>query len=82
MEYVKSYTIRGKEYQFPMYLPDATRAVTRSLDSADLRAVGIEAVVVNTYHLMHTPGTTVIKQAGGVKPVSYTHLTLPTKRIV
>ncbi len=67
MDYLKSYTVRGKTMQFPVYLPDATRAVARSVDGADLHAVGIEAVVVNTYHLMHTPGTTVIEQAGGVK---------------
>lgn len=67
MSYLESFTVRGKQMQFPIYLPDATRAVARSVDSKDLHAVGIEAVVVNTYHLMHTPGTTVIERAGGVK---------------
>jgi len=66
-KYLKGYVIRGGKVQFPMYLPDATRAVTRSVDSSDLEIIGIEAVVINTYHLMSTPGTTVIEQAGGVK---------------
>jgi queuine tRNA-ribosyltransferase len=41
--------------------------VVRNLDSADLQAVGTEAVVVNTYHLLSTPGTDVLKSAGGLK---------------
>jgi len=48
-------------------LPDATRAVTKSLDSKDLENAEIEGVVVNTYHLAETPGTSVLKSMGGVK---------------
>ena len=50
----------------PVFLPDATRAVVRSLDATDLRTVGIEALVVNSFHLMRTPGARLIKAAGGV----------------
>lgn len=52
--------------QFPIYFPDATRAVIRTLDSQDLQAAGIEGVVTNTYHLMTQPGTTVIESQGGL----------------
>src|ERR671918_278723 len=52
--------------QLPVFLPDATRAVVRSLDSADLRTVGIEALVVNSFHLLRAPGARLIKTAGGV----------------
>lgn len=55
------------DIKYPIYLPDATRGVVRSLSSADLKGAGIEGVVVNTYHLMSQPGTTVIKELGGVK---------------
>ena len=52
---------------WPMFCPDATRGVIRSLDSEDLRLVGVKGVVVNAYHLMTEPGISVIKQAGGIK---------------
>ncbi|HEX2183932.1 MAG TPA: tRNA guanosine(34) transglycosylase Tgt [Chloroflexota bacterium] len=50
----------------PAFLPDATRAGVRSIDAADLRAIGVPGVVVNTFHLMRAPGTRLIKHAGGV----------------
>ncbi len=56
-----------KKIKFPIFLPDATMAVARSLDSKDLERAGIEGVVVNTYHLMTQPGMEIIKKAGGVK---------------
>lgn len=59
--------VKGREYQLPIYLPDATRAVVRALDSPDLKNVGIDGVVVNTYHLMTEPGVEVLKKFGGIK---------------
>ncbi|HEU5316004.1 MAG TPA: tRNA guanosine(34) transglycosylase Tgt [Chloroflexota bacterium] len=50
----------------PIFLPDATRAVVRALDSRDLRHVGVEALVVNTFHLLRAPGARLIKSAGGI----------------
>jgi len=67
MNYLKEYPIKGKVLEFPVFFPDATRAVIRSIDTHDLRRTGVEGVVVNTYHLMAQPGTTVIEQLGGVK---------------
>jgi queuine tRNA-ribosyltransferase len=58
-------TRRG-ELALPAFLPDATRAGVRAVDAADLRAAGIEALVVNSFHLMRAPGARLIKQAGGV----------------
>ena len=63
--YIKEIKIKGKIIPFPIYIPDATRAVVRSLDSHDLRAAGVEGFVVNTYHLMSQPGTTVLEKIGG-----------------
>lgn len=59
-------TIRGKKIRFPIFLPDATKGVIRSLDSGDLKQAGIKGIVVNTYHLMYYPGSTVIKKLGGI----------------
>jgi queuine tRNA-ribosyltransferase len=50
----------------PVFLPDATYGVVRSVDSADLHAVGIDAVVMNTFHLMQRPGSAVIQSLGGL----------------
>lgn len=64
---MKQVTIKGKTYTLPIYLPDATRGVTKSLDSQDLNTAGIKGVVVNTYHLQTSPGIKVLKKFGGIK---------------
>jgi len=50
----------------PTFLPDATRASVRAVDTADLRSVGIEAVMVNAMHLAQRPGLKQIRRAGGL----------------
>ncbi len=52
--------------QFPIFLPDATRAVVRAVDSADLEGCGVSGLVMSTFHLMQHPGSTVIGQHGGL----------------
>ncbi len=53
------------ELRLPAFLPDATRAVVRGLDSDDVRACGIGGVVINVFHLQNRPGISVIAAAGG-----------------
>lgn len=55
---------------FPTFLPDATLGVVRAVDSADVAAVGIDALVMNTYHLMQQPGTSTIQALGGLHTMS------------
>jgi queuine tRNA-ribosyltransferase len=50
----------------PTFLPDATRAGVRGVTSTDLRAIGVEGLVVNAFHLMRRPGARVLRAAGGV----------------
>src|SRR5919106_4142656 len=50
----------------PTFMPDATRAGVRGLSSADLRGIGVEAVVVNAFHLLRRPGARVVQGAGGI----------------
>jgi queuine tRNA-ribosyltransferase len=50
----------------PAFLPDATRAVARGLTASDLRACGIQGLMVNALHLAGSPGTSLIRAAGGV----------------
>ncbi len=54
----------------PAFLPDATYGVVRSVDSADLERCGIEAVVMNAYHLMQRPGSSTIQALGGLHQMS------------
>lgn len=50
----------------PFFMPDATRASVRGLLPSQLEATGIEALVVNTYHLMLQPGSERVREAGGI----------------
>jgi len=59
-------TIRGKEINLPIFCPDATRGVLRATDSEDIKSAGIEGLIVNTYHLLNTPGTEVLKNSEGI----------------
>lgn len=65
---LKNITIKGKEIQFPVFFPDATKGVIRACDSNDLRSVNIEGIIVNTYHLLKNPGLKVLNSVGGLKP--------------
>ncbi len=68
MAYLKQIRVKSKVMRFPIYCPDATRAVIRSLDSHDLQEAGIESLILNPYHLMSQPGINIIKKFRGVKP--------------
>ena len=50
----------------PVYFPDATRGVVRTVDSHDLEGAGVQGLVVNAFHLSTRPGAGLIKGAGGV----------------
>jgi queuine tRNA-ribosyltransferase len=55
-----------KSVPSPIFLPDATFGVVRSVDSIDLKTVGVDAVVMNTFHLMQHPGSSTIQALGGL----------------
>lgn len=59
-----------KRLQLPIFMPDATLGVVRSLDSTDLLQCGIQAVVMNTFHLMQRPGSSTIQALGGLHKMS------------
>ena len=50
----------------PVFLPDATYGMVRALDAADLEQCGVQAVVMNTFHLMQSPGSSTIQSLGGL----------------
>jgi len=60
---------KGKLH-LPAFLPDATLGVVRNVDSVDLEQCGVEAVVMNTFHLMQRPGSSTITALGGLHAMS------------
>src|SRR5262249_42929642 len=54
------------QLRLPAFLPDATQGVVRAVDACDLEQCGIQAVVMNTFHLMQRPGSSTIKALGGL----------------
>ncbi|MCK9438598.1 MAG: tRNA guanosine(34) transglycosylase Tgt [Patescibacteria group bacterium] len=52
--------------KLPFFMPDATRAFLKTCNSNDIINSGIEAMVVNTFHLYLQPGLKIIKKAGGI----------------
>jgi len=58
--------VRDKKVELPVYMPDATYGYVRALTSHDLRQVGLPALMMNAFHLMQKPGSTVIQSLGGL----------------
>src|SRR3989338_5159862 len=56
-------TRRG-EISTPFFMPIATKGAVKSLTPEELRALGAQIVLGNTYHLWLRPGTEIIKRAG------------------
>jgi tRNA-guanine transglycosylase len=50
----------------PAFFPVATKATVKSLTPEDIKNIGFEAVLANTYHLYLQPGHKIIKKLGGL----------------
>ena len=50
----------------PAFVSVATQASVKSLTPEDLKGLGAEIILANTYHLYLRPGEKVVKQAGGL----------------
>jgi queuine tRNA-ribosyltransferase len=58
--------IRDKSLGLPAFLPDATSGYVRAVDSQDLARVKVQALVMNTFHLMQKPGSSTIQSFNGL----------------
>src|SRR5574340_777196 len=65
-----SLQLRHGTLHFPVFMPDATFGAVRTVDSRDLEEAGIEAVVMNAFHLMQRPGSSTIQALGGLHRMS------------
>ena len=50
----------------PFFFPVATKATVKSLTPEDIKKIGFEAVLANTYHLYLQPGHKIVKKMGGL----------------
>lgn len=57
----------------PAFVGAATRATVKALTMKEMRELGSQAILANTYHLLLTPGTELIKKAGGLAEFSSWH---------
>ena len=57
----------------PAFVGAATRATVKALTMQEMRDLGSQAILANTYHLILRPGTDLIKEAGGLAKFSSWH---------
>jgi queuine tRNA-ribosyltransferase len=67
---VKTLQLPHGQLELPVFVPDATMGVVRSVDSADLERCGVQGVVMNTFHLMQHPGSSTVQALGGLHKMS------------
>ncbi|EKE04965.1 MAG: putative fortimicin production protein [uncultured bacterium] len=53
--------------KLPVFFPDATRGLIKSLDTTDIENTKTNGILVNTYHLYKDLGIEYIKTQGGIK---------------
>lgn len=54
------------EIETPAFVPVATRASMRLLDSERIEEMGSQLLICNTFHLHLTPGEKIVEKAGGI----------------
>ncbi|MBI4012250.1 MAG: tRNA-guanine transglycosylase, partial [Candidatus Rokubacteria bacterium] len=54
------------DVETPAFMPVGTQGVVKSLTPADLREVGAQIVLANTYHLFLRPGAGLVRELGGL----------------
>ena len=63
----KFFRSKNGDLPLPVFFPDATRAVVRSIDTSDLESTKTPGILVNTFHLWQELGVDVLKKFGGVR---------------
>jgi queuine tRNA-ribosyltransferase len=54
------------EIETPVFMPVGTKATVKTLDPDEVRALGAQIVLGNTYHLHFRPGDELIRELGGL----------------
>src|SRR5699024_12212545 len=53
-------------FDTPMFMPVGTLATVKTMSPEDLKALGAEIILSNTYHLWLRPGEDIVHEAGGL----------------
>lgn len=61
-----TYETAHGSFQTPMFMPVGTRATVKGITTDQLRELGSQVVLANTYHLAMRPGADVVAEAGGI----------------
>ena len=61
------------DIETPAFVGAATRATVKALTMQEMRDLGSQAILANTYHLILRPGVDLIKEAGGLAEFSSWH---------
>jgi len=62
----KFFKAKNGNIPLPIFFPDATRGVIKSLDTTDLEGTGTKGILVNTFHLWQELGGDVLKKFEGI----------------
>ena len=63
---LKTFKTKHGPLPLPVFFPDATRAVLKTLDSVDIKNTKTPGILVNTFHLYLGLGKRVVKKHGGI----------------
>ena len=53
-------------FQTPIFMPVGTQGTVKAIQQRELKEIGADIILSNTYHLFLRPGNEVLKQAGGI----------------
>ena len=54
------------DIQTPVFMPVGTQATVKSMTPEEVKALGAQIILSNTYHLYLRPGEKIVKEAGGL----------------
>jgi queuine tRNA-ribosyltransferase len=57
---------RHGSFETPVFMPVGTQATVKGMTPDELREIGAEIILSNTYHLYMRPGSGLIREAGGL----------------
>jgi queuine tRNA-ribosyltransferase len=63
---IGSFTTPHGTIQTPVFMPVGTKATVKSLDPRDMKELGTDILLSNTYHLAMRPGSKLVKEMGGL----------------
>lgn len=63
---LKYFTTPHGKFNLPAFMPIATRGAVKNLTPEDLKEIGAEIILSNTYHLFQRPGLEVLKKFKGL----------------